>query len=161
MTDLEKELSQYSIDELSLILETQQDLYSVEELKIIKAELKRKEDIEKQKVIARLPKEIKCPKCEMENPFENDKCMYCQYEFNKSKYYDDEYYEDFEEDEESEESYLFQYIVSFLIPLIGFILGACLLSKDNATDKSFGKTCITIGIASVIIWGIIGIVISL
>lgn len=155
MTDFENEVSQYTIDELNLILETQQELYSSEELKFIKAELNRKEKVEKQKIIDRLPKEITCPKCEMENPFENDYCMYCQYEFNKSKYYNDEYYETDCDDEDSYQSHTFQYIVSFLIPFVGFILGACLLAKDDNDDKSTGKACIIIAIVSLMVSAII------
>lgn len=151
MTDLEKELLQYSIDDLNLILETQQDLYSSKELQIIKTELKRKENIERQRILDRLPKEIICPKCEMASPFENDACIYCQYEFDKSKYFEDEYYDIDYQNEENSQSHVFQYIVSFLIPLVGFILGACLLSKDDENDKSTGKTCIIIGIISMLI----------
>ncbi|WP_337403843.1 hypothetical protein [Porcipelethomonas sp.] len=151
MTDLEKELLTYSIDDLNLILETQQDLYSENDLKMIKSELKRKENIERQKILDRLPKEIECPKCEMVSPFENDRCIYCQYEFDKSKYFEDEYYEIDNQDEENGQGHIFQYIASFLVPLVGFILGACLMAKDDENDRSTGKTCVIIGIISMLI----------
>lgn len=53
------------------------------------------------------------------------------------------------------QSYGFQYVFSFLIPLIGFILGAILLSKDNEKEKSVGKACIVLGVISTIISGIL------
>ena len=53
------------------------------------------------------------------------------------------------------QSYGFQYVFSFLIPLIGFILGAILLSKDNETERSVGKTCIVLGVISTIISAVI------
>ncbi len=52
------------------------------------------------------------------------------------------------------ESNIFGYVISFLIPLVGYILGAILLSKDNTFDKSVGKNCIILGIISSIIGGI-------
>ncbi len=66
-----------------------------------------------------------------------------------------EYYENAEEETEFEDeetrSYTFQYIISFFIPLVGYILGAILLSKDDSDEKSVGKVCIILGIISTII----------
>ena len=45
----------------------------------------------------------------------------------------------------------FRYVISFLIPLIGYILGAILLSKDSAEEKDVGKNCIILGIVSAVI----------
>ncbi len=53
------------------------------------------------------------------------------------------------------ENNVFRYVISFLIPLVGYILGVILLSKDNADDKSVGKNCIILGIVSAIIGGVI------
>ena len=53
------------------------------------------------------------------------------------------------------ESYTFHYVVSFLIPFLGFILGANMLSSTDFKRQSVGKTCIILGVASVIISGII------
>lgn len=52
---------------------------------------------------------------------------------------------------ETEKSYLFHKIVSFLIPLVGLILGAILLSKDNDDTCEEGKMCIILSIISSII----------
>ena len=155
--DIEKfnnEIKDYSLDELKLIYETQKDLYSEEEMKIINDRIK---IIEKEEIEKLLPKEINCPKCYGPNPFENDECMFCNYKFNKSKYYDLEYYENLEEnkkdgEELEKDSYAFQYIISFLIPLVGFILGAILLSKEDDEKVAVGKHCIIIGIVSIVIY---------
>lgn len=51
----------------------------------------------------------------------------------------------------NEPSYAFQYIFSFIIPLVGFILGATLLSKEHEEEQSVGKRCIVLGVVSVAI----------
>ena len=61
----------------------------------------------------------------------------------------------------NKKSYTFQYVISLLIPLVGYILGACLLAKDNDEDKKVGKQCIMFGIISNIISVIIVILIML
>lgn len=144
---IEKEISEYTIDDLRLILETQQDLYSQKEIEYIRSELDRR-------IANRLPKELICPKCDMTNPFSNDECMFCNYKFDKSMYYDDTYYDDDTTDND-EKSHMFEYIISFIIPLIAYILGACMLSKDNEDDRQCGKTCIIIGLISSILGAII------
>lgn len=48
----------------------------------------------------------------------------------------------------SDVNYSFQYICSFIVPLVGFILGAILLSKDDEEQKQVGKECIVLGIFS-------------
>ena len=157
------ELQQYSADDLRLILNTQQELYSNEELKQIEKQLENrisqdKKD-EEEFIKQHLPNEITCPKCDGVNSFENDKCCYCGHVFDKSKYYNKDYYlqDDFEtaEEETDSKSYAFQYIISFIIPLVGFILGAILLSKDDEEEKSVGKTVIILGIVSIVIGTII------
>lgn len=162
--DFYKEIENNSIEELELIFETQKELYSNEEMQMISQrilELKtQKEQLEQKKLKKLLPKEIACPKCDGLNGFEATECQYCGYnlENKKTKYYSLDYYEndndddDILDDSEDEKggNYLFQYIISFLIPLIGFILGAILLSKDDE-QKSVGKACIIIGIVSTIV----------
>lgn len=156
------EIRQYSADDLRLILNTQQDLYSNEELKLIKIQLEKqiKQDKKDEEdfIQQHLPNEITCPKCDGVNPFENEKCCYCGHTFDKSKYYKKDYYlkDDSETETETVEetdskSYTFQYVISFLIPLVGFILGAILLSKDNEEEKSAGKTVIILGIIAIVI----------
>lgn len=48
-------------------------------------------------------------------------------------------------------SYTPQYILSFIIPLVGFILGAILLSKDSVSERKSGTNCILFGLLSLII----------
>lgn len=159
-----KELQQYSADDLRLILNTQQDLYSPDELKLIEEQLENRINQDKKDeeefIKKHLPDEIPCPKCDGVNTFENEKCCYCGHTFDKSKYYNINYYRQEEsetaaEEETDKHSYTFQYVISFLIPLVGFILGAILLSKDDEEEKSAGKSCIILGIVAVIISTII------
>lgn len=44
----------------------------------------------------------------------------------------------------------FEYVMSFLVPLVGFILGSLLLAKDDPDEKLLGKRCILLGFFSVI-----------
>lgn len=162
---LMEELKSCTKDDLELIESSQQDLYTPEEMNVIREmiRVKAKEEKEEQNAFiqAHLPKDITCPKCEGVNPFSNDICCYCGYAFDKSKYYQIDYYNDDNdeinnnEEKDNGRSYTFQYIISFLIPLVGFILGAILLSKDNDEEKSVGKTCIVLGIIAIAISAII------
>ena len=43
------------------------------------------------------------------------------------------------------------YILSLLIPLVGFIAGAINLTKDESYKKSIGVNCIVLGIVSTIL----------
>lgn len=149
-----KEIEEYSSEELELIYETQKDLYTVEEMTLIKERLEIYEKAEKEKIEKMLPKEIKCHKCDGPNLFENDECIFCGAKLDKDKYYSLEYYKNKDIDMESESeggSNAFRYVISFLIPLIGYILGAILLSKDSAEEKDVGKNCIILGIVSAVI----------
>ncbi len=100
-----KEVGNYSLNELKLIIETQSDLYSDEELDYIKYVYKQKR----------------------------------QGGFDKS--------------------YLFQFVISLLIPLIGFIVGGIMIASDNDEREAAGKKCIILGIISmilsVVIWQVI------
>jgi len=55
----------------------------------------------------------------------------------------------------STQSFMFQYIISFIIPIAGFIIGGILLSDNNIQKRSAGTNCVGLGIISVIISGII------
>ncbi|MBQ7573004.1 MAG: hypothetical protein IJT23_01950 [Clostridia bacterium] len=45
--------------------------------------------------------------------------------------------------------YIFHYFASFIIPIVGFVLGAMLLSNDDDDIRDKGKNCIWLGVASV------------
>lgn len=156
-----EEINNYTDEELDIIISTQKDLYSRDEmaqLQALKAERTHiKQEAYIAMVLARLPETINCEKCDGPNPFSNNVCDYCGHKLNKDKYYTDEYYEQSadknppEEVNNSGNSYTFHYIISFLIPFIGFIVGAIMLANDDSEKSSCGKACIIIGIISMII----------
>ena len=160
------EIKSCSLDELKLIYETQKDLYTDEEMAVIQKQIKEIEATEKAAqdawIAENLPKEIPCPKCDGPNPVENDKCCFCGQTLDKRKYYDPNFYlnkDEAEEDEfaaaESGQSYTFQYVISFLIPLVGFILGAILLGKDDPVEKSAGMACRIIALITAVAGGLL------
>lgn len=143
-----KEIAPCSVEELKLIIETQTDLYEPEEMDLIKRELKKR-------TFSRFPKEIVCTKCDGVNPFENDICQFCKSPLDKEKYFRDDW--DPEEEEEKEDGdeagngYGFHYVISFLIPLVGFIVGAILLGKDSPEQRNVGKACFILGLVSIVV----------
>lgn len=161
--ELLEEIRPYSDDDLRLIIKTQRDLYSPDEMAIIDKELQRREEKRQQQIFANLPKEIICPKCDGINPFEKDFCQFCGSKLDKRRYYKEDWEEEIDNESSSEDvgrnSYAFHYGVSFLIPLIGFIVGAIMLGKDSAEQRSVGKICIILGILSIvgiyILWSIV------
>lgn len=162
---LEEELAEYDIDTLKMIHETQTDEYSPEELDYMLEIIQRKEAELLEKAEAYIPEEIVCEKCGVAQPFSNDKCQYCEWEFDKSEYYrqanleaqglahygseDDARQSSTEQDGSS--SYTFHYVISFLIPIVGLIMGAVFLTKDSQEGRSVGKTCILAAIIGMVI----------
>ena len=121
----------------------------------LKALLQEKLGLEKAeqqaKILARLPKTIPCPKCDGPNDFQNTNCVFCGFALNKQKYYKDSYHEQAEKDHTAtrdSNSCTFHYVVSFLIPLIGYIVGAIMLASDKEERQSCGKACIITAIIS-------------
>lgn len=47
---------------------------------------------------------------------------------------------------------IFLYLLSFLIPIVGFIIGAIYYTKPEADYKHVGKMCILFGLLSIVIW---------
>ena len=143
-----EEIAPCSIEELKLIIETQTDLYTPEEMDLIKKELRRR-------TLPKLPETIICPKCDGMNPFQYKVCQYCGLPLDKEKYYRGDW--DPEEEEEKEDvdgagsGYGFHYVISFIIPLVGFIVGAILLGKDSPEQRSVGKICIILGLVSIVV----------
>lgn len=159
---VKEEVKDCTVDELELILETQRELYSESEMKEIEEVLKEKEKEKAKKIIERLPKTIVCPKCDGPNRFDNDVCEFCGNELNKEIYYSDEYYsssiEEYSDKTNSSKSYTFHYIISFLIPMVGFIVGGIMLSSDDNEKCSSGKRCILLGMFSIIFSAILSVV---
>lgn len=163
------EIKDYTIDDLELIIETQKELYTKEEMGLLRRLLTQKKDEEiakKNKFIEeRLPGIIKCQKCDGPNPFSNDVCKFCGVRLNKKKYYKAasvEYEEEMDPSSDNADtsnytgsSFLFQYIISFIIPIVGFIMGAIMMTGENEDRVSKGKICIVLGVVSVVIYLII------
>ncbi len=42
------------------------------------------------------------------------------------------------------------YIVSFLVPLAGIIIGVIFYTKDTAEEKQFGKMCIILAVVAIV-----------
>lgn len=57
--------------------------------------------------------------------------------------------EERKQDKPPEPRWLF-YILSFIIPLAGIILGAIYLSKQDPECKKFGKTCLICAVAFIV-----------
>ncbi|MGD8717999.1 MAG: hypothetical protein PVH29_04160 [Candidatus Zixiibacteriota bacterium] len=43
------------------------------------------------------------------------------------------------------------YILSFIIPILGIILGAIYLGKPEPENKKFGKNCITAAVSAIVV----------
>lgn len=153
---LRRELEDYSSKELEYIFDTQKNLFSEEEMNCIAGLIEERRGEERARVAQFLPEEIECPKCGAPNEFERDVCKYCGFGFNKKPYYEMAEFlaeggdpDDLSTDEDQKgESYLFQYVISFIIPLVGYIVGSIMLTKEDEEQRSVGKTCIIIAIVS-------------
>lgn len=53
------------------------------------------------------------------------------------------------------DSYGMYTLISFLLPLIGIIVGIVFLTKDKKLDKKLGEHCIAFGILSIILWSVV------
>lgn len=152
LTDEFKEkINSYPVDDLQLILDDQLDMYTSEEITYI---TQRIDALNKAELKKHLPQKITCDKCGGVNSFEDDYCKYCGAQLQKEKYYNLSYYEENTEtnsEDENNHGHGFHYFASFIVPLVGFILGSILLSKDNEDQQYLGKICITLGMVSVII----------
>lgn len=139
------ELKNNTIDELELIIKDQKNLYSEEEIKLIEEVIEQKKKKVKGKMENKLPKTIKCSKCDSINPFKNDVCMFCEYKLDKTKYYN-------QENENRESKYNKIAIIGLIIVLLVIvcIVASSILSKRQEeielkneiveVTKSFGLT---------------------
>lgn len=158
------EMEQYRATDLELILNTQQAFYSEEEQCILRELLAQKKQHEEAERQAKLPPTIPCEKCGAPNDSHNENCAFCGSRLLKEKYYISDDTDSDDEQDESEEygqNFTFHYVISFLIPLVGLMVGAIMLTKDDAEKIRCGKTCIITAIVSTILLGIIlGAVVS-
>jgi len=56
------------------------------------------------------------------------------------------------------ESYNIYSLVSFLLPLVGIIMGAIMMTKDNKLDRKLGEHAIVMAIFGLIVAGIFWVV---
>ena len=84
-----------------------------------------------------------CPNCDSEIKGNKLNCPYCGELLLKG---DEGKYHNVGNSGSSYSEYMLQYILSLLVPLVGFIVGAMYLAKEET--KSVGGTCIVLGIIS-------------
>ena len=53
------------------------------------------------------------------------------------------------------DSYNTYSLVSFLLPIVGLVVGAIMLTKDEKTDKKLGEHAVVVSIFGFIVWGIL------
>ena len=165
---LDEELADCTSELLQYIYDSQKELYSEEELEYIlerkeiqlakEAEEKRKLEAEAKKY---LPAQIDCPKCGGPNGFKRDTCKFCGAKLDKASYHEhalnlalgiedeDDTPEVQHVEEASEgESHVAQYVISFILPFVGWIMGGILMTKEDPAQRSVGLNCIVIGLVS-------------
>lgn len=154
------ELLSLSIDDIELILQDQRDLYSEDEFAFLEKRLV--ELLEEQNRIAleerkkQIPSTILCPKCDGENPSSNQVCQYCSYKFKKRDYYQQheyEMYDPVDEDSDEDRSNTGLYVIAFLLPIVGIIMGLIYIGKN---EDDLGKSLIMFSIIISIVFAVIG-----
>ena len=56
---------------------------------------------------------------------------------------------------------IFLYLISFSIPIVGIIVGIVFMSRGDPESRSLGRTCLILGIISVVIACCVGVGTSL
>lgn len=92
-----------------------------------------------------------CPYCKNEIKSGTRNCPHCGELIAKGTTKVLEHYSYNSDSNNSGDNNVFLYVVSFLIPLVGFIAGGILLTSDDYYKKSSGKTCLILGVISIII----------
>lgn len=96
-----------------------------------------------------------CPNCDSQIKGNKLNCPYCGellLKGNEGKYH---YVTGSHHSEySSTQSYTLQYVLSVLVPLVGFIMGAIYITKPDT--KSIGGNCIILGIVSIIVCSFLG-----
>jgi len=144
MNSFTNDIKKMSIDDIELILEDQLDMYNKDEINLLKEELKRRKELEEAQSLNRV---IRCIKCDGENLLSDEACKYCGYKINKNRYKSDN--EEDKEEKEVANSNRSLYIISFLIPIVGIILGIVYIGKD---EEDLGKSLIIFSIFIIIIY---------
>lgn len=92
---------------------------------------------------------FKCPECGEKLIIGTRNCKYCGAFISKT-IKNESYVRNYDYSKNSSIS-LFTYIISFLIPLIGFIIGAIFLTQDDYEKNDAGKVCIVLGVISILL----------
>lgn len=139
------ELKEMTTQDINLILCDQKDLYTEFELEIINAEMENRKINELSKKVFKLPKELKCKKCDGLISSKNSICQFCGHKINLDEFLISEEYGDIEitKDGELNKSNTTLYIISFILPLIGIILGLIYIGKN---EDDLGKSLIIFSI---------------
>ena len=101
----------------------------------------------------------KCPRCgEDYNGILCGKCGYTPFPEDEPSFDKDESLSEPEktvvsENKEDGESHISRYVWSFLLPVVGIILGAILLSKPDKDSRSSGSFCLIWSVISLLIFG--------
>jgi len=102
----------------------------------------------------------KCSNCGKENKLNAYNCVHCGNILAKGSSEINTNTHTNYKSSQSNNSGCFVYIISLLIPLVGFIVGAIWLASDDYDKNTQGKTCIILGLVSVVLSGIMFAIMS-
>ena len=141
---LREELKGCSSEELWLIYDTQKDLYSEEELSVIRQMAKQKKlsenTEEQQRLSLSTPKMTVCEKCGTINEYDAKRCANCGCKLKEKS-----------PTKRLKKVFTLLYIVSFLIPPAGMIIGIVLISHGETERHFAGQKCFELSLASAVL----------
>lgn len=150
------ELMELTIPDIYYILNSEQETLTESEIRALEerlAILEKETEEEIREHFEEHPKEFNCPKCDALLSSKYEECPYCNYTFKDEDYYNTIQTPTNNSSKGSSNTVL--YIVSFLIPLIGIILGLIYIAKD---DEILGKSLLTFSIVVTIVFAVINII---
>ena len=141
---LREELKGCSSEELWLIYDTQKDLYSEEELSVIRQMAKQKKLIEnaeeQQRLSLSAPRMTVCGKCGTINEHDAKRCANCGCKLKENS-----------PEKRLKKVFTLLYIVSFLIPPAGMIIGIVLISHGETERHFAGQKCFELSLTSAVL----------
>ena len=151
MEDLEyklrEELKGCSSEELWLIYDTQKDLYSEEELSVIRQMAKQKklrENAEQEQELKLSAKKTTvCEKCGTVNDPDAKRCLNCRHKIKPKK--------DSRPNSKPKKLFTLLYILSFLIPPAGMMIGITLISCGETERHFAGQKCFELSLYSAVL----------
>lgn len=149
-----EELYSLNINQIEIALLDQRDLYSEEEIEELTHRLEilksGNEAAIKEDLIKHRPETFRCPKCDGINKSINEICEYCGYVMKEKDYDNEEIEAQTENDVKTSNTSL--YVIAFILPFIGIILGIIYIGKNEELGKSLILFSIVAGILSMIIY---------